>query len=58
LSNFKLDKKIGLTTIPKNKEKEWNDRLLKLKEIINENIEILERHEEPIKILKLFYDNF
>ncbi len=54
-SPFKLDKKMGLTTIPKDREEEWNNRLLLLKNTILENIEY--KNEEPIKIFKLFYDD-
>ena len=53
-SPFIINKKLGLTTIPKNKEEEWNNRLLKLKETIIENLEY--KSDEPIKIIKLFYD--
>ena len=53
-SCFKMDKIIGLTTIPKNQEELWKKRLEELKETIIENIEIY--LEEPIKIIKLFYD--
>ena len=55
LSPFKIDKKLGLTTIPKENENEWNNRLLLLKEIIKNNLEY--KSEEPIRIIKLFYDN-
>jgi hypothetical protein len=54
LSPFKIDKKLGLTTIPKNNENEWNNRLLLLKETINNNLEY--KSDEPITIIKLFYD--
>jgi hypothetical protein len=54
LSPFKIDKKLGLTTIPKNKESEWNNRLEILKTTILENIEY--KYDEPLKIIKLFYD--
>ena len=55
LSPFKIDKKLGLTTIPEENENEWNNRLLKLKETIKNNLEY--KSEEPIRIIKLFYDN-
>ena len=53
-SPFTIDKKLGLTTIPKKNIEEWNKRLLKLKETIKDNLEY--KTEEPIKIIKLFYD--
>jgi len=53
-SCFVIDKKMGLTTIPKNKEEEWNDRLIKLKDTINDNLKY--KYDDPIKIIKLFYD--
>jgi hypothetical protein len=46
LSPFKIDKKLGLTTIPKNNENEWNNRLTLLKETILENIEY--KYDEPL----------
>ena len=53
-SCFKNDEKTGLKTIPKNKEEDWNNRLAKLKEtIINE---LDDCTDEPIRIIKLFYD--
>jgi hypothetical protein len=55
LSPFKIDKKLGLTTIPEENLDEWNNRLLKLKETINNNLEY--KSDEPITIIKLFYDN-
>jgi hypothetical protein len=54
LSPFKIDKKLGLTTIPEENENDWNNRLLKLKETIKNNLEY--KSEEPIIIIKLFYD--
>ena len=54
LSPFKIDKKLGLTTIPEENLDEWNNRLLKLKETIKNNLEY--KSEEPIRIIKLFYD--
>jgi len=53
-SCFKDDEKTGLKTIPKNKLDDWNNRLSVLKNIINDNLEYL--NDEPIKIIKLFYD--
>jgi hypothetical protein len=55
LSPFKIDKKLGLTTIPEENLDEWNNRLLLLKETIKNNLEY--KSEEPIRIIKLFYDN-
>ena len=53
-SCFKIDKKLGLTIIPKDQEILWKERLELLKNIIIENLDI--KLEEPIKIIKLFYD--
>jgi hypothetical protein len=53
-SCFKDDVNTGLKTIPKNKLDDWNNRLSVLKNIINDNLEYL--NDEPIKIIKLFYD--
>jgi hypothetical protein len=53
-SCFKDDVNTGLKTIPKNKLDDWNNRLAVLKNIINDNLEYL--NDEPIKIIKLFYD--
>ena len=55
-SCFKIDTKIGLTIIPKDQEELWNNRLNKLKDTIIENLNI--NLEEPIKLIKLFYDNY
>jgi len=54
-SCFKIDTKIGLTVIPKDQEILWKERLELLKDTIIENLDI--KLEEPIKIIKLFYDN-
>ena len=54
LSPFKIDKKLGLTKIPKENLDEWNNRLLLLKKTIKNNLEY--KSEEPITIIKLFYD--
>ena len=53
-SCFKNDEKTGFKLIPKNEEDNWNNRLARLKEsIINE----LDNYtDEPIRIIKLFYD--
>jgi hypothetical protein len=53
-SCFKDDVNTGLKTIPKNKLDDWNNRLAVLKNTINDNLEYL--NDEPIKIIKLFYD--
>ena len=53
-SCFKDDVNTGLKTIPKNKLDDWNNRLAILKNTINDNLDIL--NDEPIKIIKLFYD--
>ena len=53
-SCFKIDKKLGLTTIPKTQEKEWNNRLDVLRTTISKNITT--EPDVPIKIIKLFYD--
>jgi hypothetical protein len=55
-SCFKDDDKTGLKTIPKNQELNWNNRLSVLKNIINDNLEYL--NDEPIKLIKLFYDTY
>lgn len=55
-SCFKVDKKLGLTIIPKNEEENWNDRLKTLKKTILENL--IKISENPIKIIKLYYDEF
>ena len=54
-SCFKDDKKTGLKTIPKNQEQNWNNRLAKLKETTLSFLE--DYNDEPIRIVKLFYDN-
>ena len=54
-SCFKNDEKTGLKTIPKNQEQNWNKRLAKLKETLAFSLE--DCCDEPIKIIKLFYDN-
>ena len=51
-----IDKKLGLTTITKTQEPLWNKRLDVLKTTILENITI--EHDNPITIIKLFYDGF
>ena len=53
-SCFKNDEKTGFKVIPKNQQQNWDNRLAKLKEtIINE---INNYTDEPVKIIKLFYD--
>ena len=54
-SCFKNDEKTGLKTIPKNQEQNWNNRLLKLKETLSSSI--YDYTDEPIRIIKLYYDN-
>jgi hypothetical protein len=54
-SCFKNDEKTGLKTIPKNQEQNWNNRLAKLKETLAFSLE--DYCDEPIRIIKLFYDN-
>ncbi len=54
-SCFKNDEKTGFKTIPKNQEQNWNDRLTKLKETITSFLE--DYNDEPIRIVKLFYDS-
>jgi hypothetical protein len=54
-SCFKDDEKTGLKTIPKNQEQNWNNRLAKLKETLTSSIE--NYTDEPIRFIKLFYDN-
>ena len=54
-SCFKNDEKTGLKTIPKNQQQNWYNRLLKLKETLASSIE--NYTDEPIRIIKLFYDN-
>ena len=54
-SCFKDDEKTGLKTIPKNKLDDWKNRLLKLKETLAFSID--NYTDEPIRIVKLFYDN-
>jgi hypothetical protein len=53
-SCFKLLKKLGFTTIPKDQEQEWKNRLQTLKTTILENINNITF--EPITIIKLYYD--
>jgi hypothetical protein len=53
-SCFKDNEKTGMKTIPKNKLDDWNNRLAVLKNTINDNLEYL--NDEPIKLIKLFYD--
>ena len=53
-SCFKDDEKTGLKTIPKNQEQNWNNRLSVLNDTINDNLEYI--NDEPIKLIKLFYD--
>ena len=55
-SCFKIDKKLGLTTIIKTQEPLWNKRLDRVKTTILENITI--EPDKPITIIKLFYDGF
>ena len=53
-SCFKNDEKTGFKVIPKNQQQNWDNRLAKLKQtIINE---ISNYTDEPVKIIKLFYD--
>ena len=54
-SCFKNDEKTGLKTIPKNKLDDWNNRLIKLKETLASSI--YDYTDEPIRMIKLFYDN-
>ena len=54
-SCFTINKRLYLTTIPKEQKELWKKRLEILKETIMKNIEI--NLEEPIKEIKLFYDN-
>jgi len=55
LSCFNIDKKTGMRIIPKNQYQNWNNRLAKLKETLAFSLE--DYKDEPIKIIKLFYDN-
>ena len=53
-SCFKNDEKTGFKVIPKNQQQNWDNRLAKLKQtIINE---LDNNTDEPIRIIKLFYD--
>mgnify|MGYP000651606851 CR=1 FL=1 len=54
-SCFGIDKKTGLNIITKANIDKFNNRLLTLKDSINNNI-ISSVDNEPIKIIKLFYD--
>jgi hypothetical protein len=54
-SCFNIDKKTGMRTIPKNQQQNWNNRLAKLKETLALSLE--NYTDEPIRIIKLFYDN-
>jgi len=54
-SCFNIDKKTGMRTIPKNQEQYWNNRLAKLKETLAFSLE--DYTDEPIRIIKLFYDD-
>ena len=54
-SCFGIDKKTGLNVITKANIDKFNNRLLTLKDSINNNI-ISSVDNEPIKIIKLFYD--
>ncbi len=54
-SCFNIDKKTGMRTIPKNQEQNWNNRLAKLKDTLTLSLE--NYTDEPIRIIKLFYDN-
>jgi hypothetical protein len=55
-SCFDIDKKLCLTTIPEENIVHWNNRLMILKKTIESNM-TYDTHNEPIKIIKLFYDN-
>jgi len=54
-SCFNIDKKTGMRTIPKNQEQNWNNRLTKLKDTLALSLD--NYTDDPIKIVKLFYDN-
>ena len=54
-SCFNIDKKTGMRTIPKNQEQNWNNRLVKLKDTLAFSLDNYK--DEPIRIIKLFYDN-
>ena len=54
-SCFNIDKKTGMRTIPKNQEQNWNNRLSKLKDTLAFSLE--DYKDDPIRIIKLFYDN-
>jgi|TARA_B110000093_G_C12940049_1_gene397554 hypothetical protein len=55
-SCFNIDKKLGLNTITKANIEPWNNRLMILKDTIESNM-TYNVDNEPIKIIKLFYDN-
>jgi hypothetical protein len=55
-SCFDFNQKLGLTTIPEESIEPWNNRLMILKNTIN-NYMTYDVHSEPIKIIKLFYDD-
>ena len=55
LSCFNVDKKTGMRVIPKNQEHNWNNRLVKLKETLALSLD--NYTDDPIRIIKLFYDN-
>jgi len=52
---FSINKKTGLNAINKTNINKLNSRFITLKDTINENM-IYSVHNEPIKIIKLFYD--
>lgn len=54
-SCFNIDKKTGMRTIPKNQQQNWNNRLLKLKEALAFSLDNYK--DDPVRIIKLFYDN-
>tara|TARA_Y100000389_G_scaffold40620_1_gene35200 strand:- start:43806 stop:44525 length:720 start_codon:yes stop_codon:yes gene_type:complete len=54
-SCFQINLKLGYTIIPKSQEKNWNNRLQKLKKTLEECIE--RKTEKPIDKIYLYYDN-
>ena len=54
-SCFNIDKKTGMRVIPKNQEQNWVNRLAKLKDTLAFSLDNYK--DDPIRIIKLFYDN-
>lgn len=55
-SCFDFNQKLGLTTISSENIEPWYNRLMVLKDTIESNM-TYDIHNEPIKIIKLFYDD-